>query len=150
VTPERPVYVRTPLLGEVALGFTPEVLAVAVAALEETEQRHGASIVGYEIDPAWVRLLVEADDARGLSKLMQGLGICMARRVNKPLGRKGRVFADRYDVDVLERSTDVDAALAEMKKAAARFARDRIARVGWLNQPTTRVLKAAAPSGRRK
>jgi hypothetical protein len=48
-----------------------------------------------------LHLLVEASDRRALSRGMQGLSIRVARATNGELGRKGRVFADRYHARAL-------------------------------------------------
>jgi hypothetical protein len=42
-------------------------------------------------------LLVEADDKKALSRGMRSLAITAARAINRVLGRKGRVFAYRYN-----------------------------------------------------
>src|SRR5262245_27450303 len=41
-------------------------------------------------------LIVEADNEKALSRGMQGLETRMARRINKELGRRGKVFRDRF------------------------------------------------------
>jgi hypothetical protein len=48
-----------------------------------------------------MHLLVEADEPRALGRGMQGLGIRLAKAVNRRLGRKGRVWADRYHARAL-------------------------------------------------
>jgi len=48
-----------------------------------------------------LHLLVEANDAAALSAGMKGLGVRVARAVNRALGRRGRVWADRYHARAL-------------------------------------------------
>jgi len=49
-----------------------------------------------------LHLIVEAEDARSLSRGLQGLSIRLARRVNRELARTGRVFGDRYHAHILK------------------------------------------------
>ncbi|HEY4116912.1 MAG TPA: hypothetical protein VGM56_03600, partial [Byssovorax sp.] len=43
-----------------------------------------------------VHLLVEPESERALSRGVQGICIRFAKAINRVLGRRGRVFADRY------------------------------------------------------
>jgi hypothetical protein len=56
--------------------------------------------------------VVEADDAGALGRGMQALGIRLARAVNRALGRRGQVLADRYHLRVLRTPREVRNALA--------------------------------------
>src|SRR6185369_15129848 len=49
-----------------------------------------------------LHLVVEPVSKRGLSRAMQGLCIRFAKRLNGELGRRGRVFGDRYHEVVLD------------------------------------------------
>ena len=59
-----------------------------------------------------LHLIVEVDDRRALTRAMQRFGISLAKNVNRELGRRGRVFADRYHVERLETPTRVRHAIA--------------------------------------
>jgi hypothetical protein len=48
-----------------------------------------------------VHLVVEAADAETLSRGIKGLCISLAKRLDRSLGRSGRVFADRYFARIL-------------------------------------------------
>jgi REP element-mobilizing transposase RayT len=50
----------------------------------------------FSIQRDHLHLACEADSNEGLSRGMQGLEISFAKRVNRVLGRKGKVFADRF------------------------------------------------------
>ncbi len=68
--------------------------------------RHEASlgelrVVHYSVQGNHVHLVVEASDQRTLSRRMQGFGIRLARRLNALMGRRGRVYADRYHARAL-------------------------------------------------
>lgn len=48
-----------------------------------------------------VHLIAEAHDGRALSSGVRGLAIRLARAVNRALGRRGRVWGDRYHARAL-------------------------------------------------
>jgi REP element-mobilizing transposase RayT len=74
-------------------------------------------IVHISIQRTHVHMLVEARDKQALARGMQGFQISAARNVNTALGidryrrRRGRVFADRYHLEVLTSPTRVRHAL---------------------------------------
>lgn len=59
-----------------------------------------------------VRLMIEADSTKALSRGQNGLGTRLAKTINKALGRRGRVFTDRYRADELDSPVAVRGALA--------------------------------------
>lgn len=58
---------------------------------------HAFRVVHTSIQHNHVHLLVDADDKHALSHGMRSLAICAAHAINRVLGRKGRVFAYRYN-----------------------------------------------------
>src|SRR5438105_4946461 len=58
-------------------------------------------IVHVSIQATHLHLVVEASDARALARGMQGFEISAARRLNRSIGRRGRVFADRYHAEAI-------------------------------------------------
>lgn len=58
--------------------------------------RFGFRLVHYAVLSNRINLICEADDRRALSRGMQGLNIRLAKRLNRAMGRRGTVFADRY------------------------------------------------------
>jgi len=76
-------------------------------ALREARLRFGMRIVHYSIQGNHLHLIVEVDDARSLTRGMQGLAIRMARRLNALIGRRGAVFSDRYHSHVLATRREV-------------------------------------------
>ncbi len=58
-------------------------------------------LVHFSIQGNHLHFLVEAKDARELARGMQGLNVRMAIALNRLMGRKGKVFADRYHAVVL-------------------------------------------------
>jgi REP element-mobilizing transposase RayT len=82
---------------------------VAVAA----EAGAAFRVVHYSVQKDHIHLLVEARDRAALSRGMQGLGIRMAKALNRALGRRrGRVWADRYHDRILRTPREVRHALA--------------------------------------
>ena len=58
-------------------------------------------LVHYSIQTNHMHFLVEAEDAKALSRGMQGLMVRMARALNHLMKRSGKVFADRYYAEIL-------------------------------------------------
>jgi len=84
--------------------------AVEQALLRGCE-RQGFRLVHFCILKNHVHLIVEAKDAVVLARRIQGLAISLARRLNKRLGRRGAVFADRYHAHILRTPQQTRAAL---------------------------------------
>ena len=72
--------------------------------------RFGFRLVHYAVMGNHVHLLVEAEDRRALWRGMQGLGVRIAKRMNRLMGRAGRVLVDRYHAHILRTPTEVRAA----------------------------------------
>jgi putative transposase len=72
------------------------------AAIEAGADRFGLQLLDYSLQPQGLELLVMARDRRALARGIQGISIRIARAVNRQLERKGRLFADRYDVRAAE------------------------------------------------
>ncbi len=73
-------------------------------------------IVHVSLQRDHVHLLVEADDKAALARGMQGFQISAAKHINAALGdgerrRRGKVFADRYHVEVITTPTRAHRAL---------------------------------------
>jgi hypothetical protein len=66
----------------------------------------GFPLVHYSVQGNHVHLLVEANDEKALSKGMNGLGTRIARRLNRVMGRKGKVLDDRYHGHILRTPTE--------------------------------------------
>jgi REP element-mobilizing transposase RayT len=80
---------------------------VLLGAFKDAAERGGMRIAHYSVQGQHLHLVVEAADARALSRGMQGLAIRVARRLNARLGRRGPVFADRYHAHVLDSRREV-------------------------------------------
>lgn len=64
-------------------------------------------IAHYSIQGNHLHLIVDAENAAGLSKAMRGLAVRIARRLNARLGRRGAVFGDRYHAHLLRSRREV-------------------------------------------
>jgi hypothetical protein len=80
-------------------------------AFRRGNDRFGFRLAHYSVQSNHLHLVCEAHDARALTRGMQGLAIRMARRLNRYIGRRGRVFAERYHARILRTPTEVRNAL---------------------------------------
>ena len=69
--------------------------------------RFGFRLVHYSVQGNHMHLLVEAEDEKSLARGMQGLGIRVAKGLNKTMRRSGRVLDDRYHGHILKTPTEV-------------------------------------------
>lgn len=76
-------------------------MRVLTTALGAARERLGARLTQFTIQPNHIHLILEAEDSHSLSRAMQGLCVRIARHLNLVFGRKGAVFADRFEARVL-------------------------------------------------
>jgi len=69
--------------------------------------RSGFRILQFSIQTNHLHLMVEAEDRSALSRGLQGLGIRLAKAVNRVLGRRGKVWADRFHARALTTPREV-------------------------------------------
>ena len=124
-----PVHVTLRVVREVKWlrGFKtyPAVRAGLVAACA----RFGLRVVHFSVQKDHIHLIVEARDRHCLSKAMKGFEVRVARRLNRVLGRKGRVFADRYHAHQLKTPTEARRAMVYVLGNAAKHPTDARQRV---------------------
>jgi putative transposase len=90
---------------------TGKVLAVLRACFTAGAERFGFRLIEYSIQRDHLHLIVEAEDARALSRGMQGLKIRMAKSLNRLWSLKGPRFPDRYHEHVMKKLREVRNAL---------------------------------------
>ena len=73
----------------------------AVRASLAAAHKEAFRVVHFSVQSNHLHLIVEAEDTVSLSRGMQGLTSRMARAVNRALGNKGAIFADRYHAHAL-------------------------------------------------
>jgi REP element-mobilizing transposase RayT len=71
------------------------------------KERDGFRLVHFSVQGNHLHLIVEARDAQRLSRGMQGLTTWIARRLNQLIGRRGKVFADRFHAHALRTPLEV-------------------------------------------
>ncbi|TMQ08715.1 MAG: hypothetical protein E6J90_39650 [Deltaproteobacteria bacterium] len=103
-------------------------------------------IVHISLQGDHVHMLVEADDKTALARGMQGFQISAARNINTALGdgvrrRRGKVFADRYHVEVITTPTQAHHAIRYVLSNFRKHGEDQqgIART-WLVDPFSSAI----------
>ena len=80
--------------------------------------RFGLRLVHYSVQGNHLHLLVEARDERALSRGMNGMGVRVARGLNRVMQRHGGVLDDRYHAHILRTPTEVRRARAYLLQNA--------------------------------
>jgi REP element-mobilizing transposase RayT len=96
-------------------------------------ERFGFRLVHYSIQSNHLHLIVEADDKKALARGLKGFQIRIARGLNRILGRKGRVFVDRYHARALETPREVRNCLAYVLLNQRRHAPRAHYAKGWID-----------------
>jgi hypothetical protein len=95
-------------------------VAFAIAAVLLADQRVLSArpgpvrfrLVDFSVQGNHMHMIVEARDETALARGMQGLGVRIAKALNRLMQRKGTVFADHYHMRILRSPTEVARALA--------------------------------------
>lgn len=82
--------------------------------------RFGFRIVQYSVQGNHFHLLVEARGKQSLARGMQGLGVRVARALNRMMERRGRVLGDRYHARILRTPPEVKNVVAYLRGNAGR------------------------------
>jgi len=88
------------------------VLAIVEAALAGAQTWREFRVVHFALLGDHLHFIVEAEGNRALSEGMQGLSVRIAKGLNRLMGTRGTVFADRYHAHVLRTPAEVRNALA--------------------------------------
>ena len=112
VTRRTPVHATLRVLPNVWNLRSLRSLAVIERALAGARAWRESRVVHFGIEGDHLHLIVEADGNRALSEGMQGLTVRLAKGLNRMMGRRGKVFADRFHAHVLETPAEVRSALA--------------------------------------
>jgi putative transposase len=86
-------------------------IAVVRRVFGAAKARVGMRLVHYAIQSEHLHLIVEPQGKRSLSRGMQGLEVRLARALNRALGRRGKVFGERYHARPLSSPRQVRNAL---------------------------------------
>ena len=135
-------------------------------ALRAVKARFGMRIVHYSIQGNHLHLIVECDEPSTLSRAIQGLGVRLARVLNRLAGRTGKVFSDRYHAHVLKTLREVANAVRyvlenfrhHLREDVAPRGADPCSSAGWISDaasddapnlsPRTWLLRHGAPMTR--
>jgi len=85
---------------------------VITAAFAAARGRFGLRLIEFAILGNHLHLVVEADHNQALSRGMQGLGVRIARAMNRLMGTRGAVLGDHYHANMLETPTKLVSAIA--------------------------------------
>ncbi len=80
-------------------------------AFRRCHEKDGFRVAHFSVQSNHVHALVEGDDVQSLSRGMQGLGVSIAKRINRVSARSGRVFDDRFFARALRTPREVANAL---------------------------------------
>ncbi len=110
--------------------FAEIVLAIHASA------RDGFRVIEFSVQDGHLHLITEAGSARALSNGVRALSIRIARALNRVLGRRGRVFADRFHTRALASLRAVRNALVYvLQNARKHFQQKGVAlRANWLDK----------------
>ncbi|HEY4059334.1 MAG TPA: transposase [Kofleriaceae bacterium] len=103
----QPLHVTLRIVADVQPLRTKDIYAALRKATKAVAGTKSMRIVHVSVQDSYVHLLVEADDRTALSKGVQGFAISAAKHINAVIGlrpgkrRTGKVFADRYHVDLI-------------------------------------------------
>ena len=107
-----PVHVTTRVRPEAARLRSRECYRAVACCIGKARERDGFRLVHFTVQSNHLHLIAEARDAMALARGIQGLCIRIAKAVNRVLGRRGRVFADRYHAHALRTPTETANAIA--------------------------------------
>jgi REP element-mobilizing transposase RayT len=113
-----------------------KVLArVIERCLRQGKERDGFRLVHFSVQAHHLHLIIEALNAQTLSAGAKGLSVRLAKRLNATLGRKGRVFVERYFSRILRTPTQTRAAIAYVLLDCRRHDRQRgrVRNRGWID-----------------
>lgn len=88
------------------------VARVLKRALVMGKARFGLRVVQFCVEGNHIHLIVEAHEEKSLSRGIKGLNVRIARGLNKLMGRRGAVIADRFHSRLLRTPKEVRNALA--------------------------------------
>jgi putative transposase len=149
--PAHPVHVTLRAVAALRCLRAPRVFPAVRGALAAAS-RADFRVVDYSVQGDHVHLIAEAADRRSLASGIRGLAIRLARAVNRALGRRGRVWADRYHARALSTPRAVRNALVYVlmnfkKHGVVGTERDPCSSAGWFSG--FRALPKAPASGPR-
>ena len=96
VSPKVPVHVTARVKGDVPRLKQPPVRKLFSACCKELDGRPGFRLLERSLEDDRIHLVIEAKDRATLSNGLNSLFTRFSKGLNKLFGRKGKVFAERY------------------------------------------------------
>jgi hypothetical protein len=96
------------------------------------KDRFGFRLAHFTVQGNHLHLVCEAKDKTSLTRGMQGLAVRVAKNLNARVGRRGRLFAERYHARILRSPTEVRRALAYVLNNSRHHMRERVPR-DWID-----------------
>ena len=112
LSPRHPVHVTWRVLPHVWNLRSRRCFGPMLRCFFRGRDRFGFRLVHFSVQGNHLHLVVEADDEKALARGMQGLGVRLAKALNRVMGRNGAVFADHYHANILRSPTEIANALA--------------------------------------
>jgi putative transposase len=112
LSPRHPVHVTWRVLSHVWNLRSQRCFSRIRRCFQRGRDRFGFRLVHFSVQGNHIHMLVEAPDERALARGMQGLGVRIAKALNRLMQRKGTVFADHYHARQLRSPTQVANAIA--------------------------------------
>jgi putative transposase len=94
-------------------------------AIRVAADRFGMRLCEFSIQGNHLHLVVEAADRSALARGMKGLGVRLAKGLNKLMNRSGRVLADRYHEHILRTPSEVKRAVHYVRRNHAKHVAQR-------------------------
>jgi REP element-mobilizing transposase RayT len=124
---------------------------VIARALFAGADRFGMRLCEFSVQGNHLHFVVEAADARALSRGIQGLSIRLAKGLNAMMDKRGRVLADRFHARILRTPTEVKHVLRNRAATATSIGQAGIRRPRANQTRTRRLFQArASPCPMRK
>jgi REP element-mobilizing transposase RayT len=115
-----PVHVTWRVRTDVPWLRKPRVFGALARAFWGGCNRFGFRLIHYSVQGNHMHLLVEAADEKSLARGMNGLGVRVAKGLNKVMRRHGKVLDERYHGHILRTPTEVRHARAYLATNAER------------------------------
>ncbi|MBC8067253.1 MAG: transposase [Deltaproteobacteria bacterium] len=121
----RPVQVTMRVVAGVSSLRANDVWSVVVDTLRALRQLSSFRVVHLSVMSNHLHLLVEADDGDAFEYGMRALTVRLALRINRVLGRRGRLFENRYHARALATPREVALSLQYVLLNARKHAAER-------------------------
>ncbi len=125
VRPTTPVHVGLKVAADISNLRHPDLFGPLREAIYAGSDRFSMRIIHFSVIENHLHFIVEANNVEALARGMQGLAVRLAKRINKVLGRRGKVFTDRYFSRVLCTPSEVRSCLSFVLKNKLRHNRQR-------------------------